>query len=61
MTTPTGTIGAIDGTYYFEAQARGDLDGDAATSLFQMRGEINATYADGPAGTADIYKENELE
>jgi prepilin-type N-terminal cleavage/methylation domain-containing protein len=40
----------------FYARAFGDLDCDGIYSTFQMMGEINSQYADGPAGTASIYR-----
>jgi prepilin-type N-terminal cleavage/methylation domain-containing protein len=45
----------------FTAFAKGDLDCDAAFSTFFMVGVVDATYADGPAGTATLVRINELE
>ncbi|MBT8493753.1 MAG: prepilin-type N-terminal cleavage/methylation domain-containing protein [Deltaproteobacteria bacterium] len=45
----------------FYVRAFGDLDCDGEFSTFQMMGEINSQYADGPAGTASIYKIKERE
>jgi type IV pilus assembly protein PilA len=45
----------------FTAIAEGDLDCDGRTSYFSMYGEINSDYADGPAGTASLFRQNELE
>ena len=56
-----GTAGATDGTHNFTASAQGDLDCDNVKSTFEMYGLVNATYADGPAGTAALARQNELE
>jgi len=48
-------------TQSFYGRAFGDLDCNGTYSTFSMYGEINSTYADGPAGTAAIYREKELE
>jgi len=48
-------------TSNFYGRAFGDLDCNGTYSTFSMYGEINSDYADGPAGTAAIYRENELE
>ncbi len=45
----------------YTARANGDLDGDGEFSTFEMYGTINSIYADGPAGNAGIYRQNELE
>ncbi len=50
-----------NGTSAFTARANGDLDCDAEYSTFEMLGIIDATYSDGPAGNASLYRENELE
>jgi type IV pilus assembly protein PilA len=50
-----------DTTHSFTAIAEGNLDCDSITSYFSMYGEINSDYADGPAGTAALYRENESE
>ena len=56
-----GVAGAVDGTHNFTAVAIGDLDCDGDQSLFSMYGEVNSSYADGPAGTAALHRSNELE
>jgi Tfp pilus assembly protein PilE len=45
----------------FSAIAIGDLDCDTSMSRFSMYGEVNSTYADGPAGSAAISRVDELE
>jgi hypothetical protein len=45
----------------FTVTAYGDLDCDGVYSTFSMYGEVNSIYSDGPAGTAAIYREKELE
>ena len=45
----------------FEVMAFGDLDCDGEYSTFKMSGLVDETYADGPAGTSALYRENELE
>ena len=45
----------------FTARANGDLDCDAVYSTYEMRGIIDAQYADGPAGNASLYREQPLE
>jgi hypothetical protein len=45
----------------FTARANGDIDCDGSYSTFEMYGEVNSIYADGPAGSASLYRENELE
>jgi prepilin-type N-terminal cleavage/methylation domain-containing protein len=45
----------------FTAIAEGDLDCDTLRSRFSMYGEVNTTYADGPAGSAAIGRTDELE
>mgnify|MGYP003572934563 CR=1 FL=1 len=45
----------------FTAFAYGDLDFDGEPSLFSMYGVVISVYADGPAGTAAIFRQNELE
>ena len=52
---------SADPTSSFFGRAYGDLDCNGTFSTFSMYGEINSTYADGPAGTAAIYREKELE
>jgi type IV pilus assembly protein PilA len=53
--------GAIDGSNNYVAVAEGDLDCDGAHSTFAMLGYVDSTYADGPAGTANMSRTNELE
>ncbi len=53
--------GATDGTNQFTAFAQGNLDCDTEYSTFSMFGVINSQYADGPAGTALLRRQNELE
>jgi len=45
----------------FTALALGDLDCDGTKSTFSMYGVVDATYADGPAGSAAISRVDELE
>ena len=45
----------------YTARANGDLDCDGTPSTFEMYGVINSAYADGPAGNAGIFRQNELE
>jgi len=45
----------------FTAIAVGDLDCDDTLSRFTMFGIVNSIYADGPAGSAAIARQNELE
>ncbi len=45
----------------YTARALGDLDCDGTFSTFEMYGTINSVYADGPAGNAGIFRQNELE
>jgi type IV pilus assembly protein PilA len=56
-----GAAGAVDGSHNFTARARGDLDCDTAFSGFSMYGEVNSTFADGPAGSAAVSRVDELE
>jgi len=49
-----GAPGLTDGSHNFTAKAIGDLDCDNVKSTFEMFGMVNATYADGPAGTATL-------
>ena len=51
----------LNGTTAYTARANGDLDCDAEYSTFEMFGEINSVYSDGPAGSASLYRENDLE
>jgi type IV pilus assembly protein PilA len=44
----------------FTADAQGDLDCDGSASLFEAQGAIDATSGE-ITGTADVYRENELE
>jgi type IV pilus assembly protein PilA len=55
------TYNTTAATSNFTAIAEGDLDCNTVTSYFSMYGEINSDYSDGPAGTAALYRENELE
>jgi type IV pilus assembly protein PilA len=55
------TQSTTDPTANYYAIANGDLDCDGQNSTFSMYGEINSAYSDGPAGTAALYRENELE
>ena len=45
----------------FTARANGDLDCDGIYSTYEMTGMVDSQYADGPAGTASLYRENPLE
>ena len=45
----------------YTARANGDLDCDKEYSTFEMFGEINSIYSDGPSGSASIYREKDLE
>ena len=45
----------------YTARANGDLDCDGTYATFEMFGEINSVYADGPSGSASLYRENALE
>ncbi len=56
-----GSPGATDGSHSFTARARGNLDCDGDFSAWTMYGVVNSHYADGPAGTALLKRENELE
>jgi type IV pilus assembly protein PilA len=56
-----GGPGATDGSHNFTAIAHGDLDCDGAQSTFSMYGEVNSNYSDGPAGSAALSRQNELE
>ena len=60
-TVQVGAAGAIDGSHQFTARARGDLDCDGDFSAFSMYGEVNETYADGPAGSAALSRTDDLE
>jgi len=53
--------GATDGSTRFTAFAAGDLDCNANLSRYSMFGVINTLFADGPAGSAALRRENELE
>jgi type IV pilus assembly protein PilA len=59
VVTNTGT-GSGQGSS-FTAFALGDLDCDTDQSRFSMYGEVNSTFADGPAGSAAISRVDELE
>ncbi len=50
-----------NGATAFTAQANGDLDCDGEYSTFTMEAMVDPAYADGPAGTASLYRENQLE
>jgi len=52
---------AVRGLSEFTARANGDLDCDGDYSTFEMLGIVDSVYSDGPAGTASLYRENELE
>ena len=56
-----GSAGATDGSHNFTALARGDLDCDGDFSQFSMYGVVDAQYADGPAGSAALSRQNDLE
>ena len=56
-----GSAGASDGSFSFTATAVGNLDCDDVQSTFTMFGVVDATYSDGPAGTAALARVNELE
>jgi type IV pilus assembly protein PilA len=45
----------------FTARAYGDLDCNGTLSTFTMMGLVDQTYADGPAGSAQLSRVNELE
>ena len=45
----------------FTARAYGDLDCDGTFSTFTMMGLVDQTYADGPAGSAQLSRLQELE
>jgi type IV pilus assembly protein PilA len=45
----------------FTALAQGDLDCDGDKSEFSMYGVVDAQYADGPAGSAALSRQNDLE
>ena len=57
----TPVAGDTTGQNNFIALARGNLDCDTNYSTFSMYGAVDATYADGPAGTAALTRKNELE
>jgi type IV pilus assembly protein PilA len=57
----TPVAGDTTGQNNFTARARGNLDCDAQFSMFTMFGVVDATYADGPAGTAVVSGRNDLE
>ena len=59
--TAANTAGDTSGETNFTASAVGNLDCDAETSLFEMYGEINSEYSDGPSGTAALARTRELE
>lgn len=54
QTSGTGT------TSRFTARARGDIDGDASTSLFERVGNVNATTGE-IVGGGGLYHNNDLE
>ena len=56
-----GTPAPTDGTNNYTAWAFGDLDCDGEYSTFSMYGEVNATFSDGPAGSAALQRTDELE
>ncbi len=56
-----GSQAPTDGSNNYTAYAYGDLDCDGNYSTFAMYGEINAEYSDGPAGSAALSREKELE
>ena len=56
-----GQNAPLDGSNNFTAWAYGDLDCDGVYSTFSMYGEVNEIYSDGPAGSAALLRENELE
>jgi type IV pilus assembly protein PilA len=60
-TASTPVAGDVAGANNFTAIARGNLDCDSQFSTFTMDGLVDATYADGPAGTAALQRVNELE
>ena len=51
----------VDPAKKFVVRAFGDLDCDGVYSTFEMTGEINAEFSDGPAGSAALFREQELE
>jgi type IV pilus assembly protein PilA len=55
------TYDSTDVLVNFTARANGDLDCDNTYSTFEMIGVIDATYSDGPAGSAAIRRIQELE
>ena len=55
------TYATVDETLDFTARANGDLDCDTDLSTFEMIGIIDATYSDGPAGSAALARVRELE
>ena len=55
------TYNTADPTASYTATANGDLDCDGEYSTFEMFGVINSANADGPSGSASIYRENDLE
>jgi type IV pilus assembly protein PilA len=60
--TVTNQIGVAGGQgSEFTAIAVGNLDCDATFSRFTMFGVVNSAYADGPAGTAAVSRQDELE
>jgi type IV pilus assembly protein PilA len=56
-----GGAGMTDGSHNFTAYAQGDLDCDGEFSEFSMYGVVDATFADGPAGSAALSRQNDLE
>jgi hypothetical protein len=56
-----GVAAPTDGSANFTAFAYGDLDCDETYSTFFMYGEVNEVYSDGPAGSAKLEKNEELE
>ena len=56
-----GSQAPINGSNNYTAFANGNLDCDSDYSTFSMYGEVNSVYSDGPAGSAALSRENELE
>ena len=50
-----------DPTTDFTTRANGDLDCDGIYSTFEMYGTVDTAMADGPTGSASMYRESELE
>jgi type IV pilus assembly protein PilA len=60
-TVSVGAAGDVTGGHNFTALARGNLDCDGDFSQFSMYGVVNEQYADGPAGSAALSRQNDLE